>query len=524
MTSRTTTEPLPGRDPISERALARLGSLLNDKWTLDSLLGVGGMAAVYAATHRNGKRVAVKMLHPELSHNEEVRKRFLQEGYAANTVQHEGAVSVLDDDVAPDGCAFLVMELLEGRTLEEHWQQMGCRLPVPEVLALTDQLLDVLAEAHAKSVVHRDIKPENLFLTRAGALKVLDFGIARVLEVERGRPSSTRVGMVMGTPAFMAPEQARGRWHEVDGRTDLWAVGATMFTLLTGRTVHEAPSEQEQIISSATRRAPHLADRDPTVPATVSAIVDRALSFDQVERWADARSMQDAVRVARGAFGGQPIPPFASEWRRAPENARTRVTSPGGGDPASSGARRTAAATAIDMTPTGSSFTAWDNERELRTAETARLRASIVDLTRRQADAKKRTSDAQAQVDAGRSERSSLEQWFKKQSGTRTAAVDEARQDVRRHTLALARRAVADRATFGEDFQSGRERIAWLELAAASAGRDVLVHQTALGSYDARSLRRGVIVGALLVLALLVAPVVWRATRVVEPPGRPTVP
>ena len=90
--------------------------VLQDKWKLESLLGVGGMAAVYAATHRNGKRVAVKMLHPELGHDDEVQRRFLREGYAANTVEHAGAVSVLDDDVAPDGSAFLVMELLEGET------------------------------------------------------------------------------------------------------------------------------------------------------------------------------------------------------------------------------------------------------------------------------------------------------------------------------------------------------------------------------------------------------------------------
>src|SRR5215469_9584053 len=172
-------------DPQVTRARSRIGMVLQDKWRLDSLLGVGGMAAVYAATHRNGKRVAVKMLHPELSHDEEVKRRFLQEGYAANTIQHEGAVSVLDDDVAGDGSAFIVMELLEGETVEARWERSGRHLPVREVLAIVDQALEVLAAAHAKSVVHRDVKPENLFVTRAGVLKVLDFGIARVLEAQR---------------------------------------------------------------------------------------------------------------------------------------------------------------------------------------------------------------------------------------------------------------------------------------------------------------------------------------------------
>src|ERR1700722_16906241 len=111
------TPPSPSDDPQTVRAQARLGTILQDKWKLDALLGVGGMAAVYAATHRNGKRVAGKMLHGEMSNDAEVRQRFLREGYAANTLQHEGAVSVMDDDVTADGSAFIVMELLEGETV-----------------------------------------------------------------------------------------------------------------------------------------------------------------------------------------------------------------------------------------------------------------------------------------------------------------------------------------------------------------------------------------------------------------------
>src|SRR5579871_4608846 len=158
-----TTPALPQDDPQVSRALARVGMVLQEKWTLDALLGVGGMAAVYAARHRNGKRVAVKMLHGDLGHEDEVKRRFLQEGYAANAIQHDGAVSVLDDDVAPDGSAFIVMELLEGETLEARWERLGRQLSPQETLAVADHVLDVLAAAHDKNVVHRDIKPENLF-------------------------------------------------------------------------------------------------------------------------------------------------------------------------------------------------------------------------------------------------------------------------------------------------------------------------------------------------------------------------
>ena len=287
------------------RARGRIGVLLQDKWRLESLLGVGGMAAVYAATHRNGKRVAVKMLHEEFSHDEEVRTRFLQEGYAANIIQHEGAVSVLDDDVTPDGSAFLVMELLEGETVDQRWEKHGRRLPIEEALSIADQLLDVLAAAHAKNIVHRDVKPENLFITKAGVLKVLDFGIAKVFERAEARRTSTQVGMVMGTPAFMAPEQARARWDEVDGRTDLWAVGATLFTTLSGRHVHEATSSQEQLILSATTPAPPLGSVVAGVPHEVAGVIDRALAFDRARRWPNAAAMLSEFRAVLDALGGR---------------------------------------------------------------------------------------------------------------------------------------------------------------------------------------------------------------------------
>jgi serine/threonine protein kinase len=495
-------------DPHANRARVRLGTVLQEKWKLDSVLGVGGMAVVYAATHRNGKRVAVKMLHPEFSHDEEVRTRFLQEGYAANTIQHEGAVSVLDDDLAPDGSAFIVMEMLEGETVEQRWERGGQRLPVGDVLWIADQLLDVLVAAHAKSVVHRDIKPENLFVTKAGALKVLDFGIAKVFERAQTRQSTTRAGMVMGTPAFMAPEQALAHWEDVDGRTDLWAVGATMFMLLSGRHVHEAQSSQEQLILSATAPARSLADVEPGVPRQVVAIVDRALAFDRSGRWADASSMQAAVRALLDALAGSE-PAVAS-------GRRPSATLPG----TLRGAPPTGA-TLIDTTGLTSGVAAWTQEREARLAETAKLRAAIGEAQDRYSAAKKATAEAEKKLDAGRAERTSLEQWFTRQVGTRTAAVENARKEVRRTLVSIARQALADRAAFGAEVEQARGQIALRDRAAESAARDVVVHESALEAYDAPAVRTGVVllgVAAVIALALLVAPIVWRATRVVEPP------
>jgi serine/threonine-protein kinase len=291
-------------DVVTERAMARVGTTLKDKWTLDKLVGVGGMAAVYSATHRNGIRVAVKILHAELSVSTEIRSRFLREGYVANKVDHPGAVVVLDDEVAEDGAVFLVMELLEGETLAERLERKTQRLAVDEVLLVADQMLDVLTSAHAKNIVHRDIKPDNVFITLSGSIKLLDFGIARLREIS-APPSSTRTGALMGTPAYMAPEQARARWDDVDARTDLWSVGATMFKLITGRPVHEAETINEQLLSAMTNPAPSIGTLAPGLSIPVVDVIDRALAFDKADRWPDAPTMQAAVRAAYRAITGR---------------------------------------------------------------------------------------------------------------------------------------------------------------------------------------------------------------------------
>jgi serine/threonine protein kinase len=278
--------------------------VLKDKWRIDSFLGEGGVAAVYAATHRNGKRVAVKVLHPHLASIPEVRDRFLREGYLANRVDHPGAVGVLDDDVTDDGLVFFVMDLLDGESLEKRLAREGS-LPLADVLGITAKLLDVLAAAHAKGIVHRDIKPENIFLLRDGSQRLLDFGIARLHE-QAVTKNATQTGAAMGTPSYMPPEQARGHWDRVDGRSDLWAVGATMFTLLTGRCVHEGATINETLLLAMVAPAPVLASVWPAAPAPIAALVDRALASAMDERWPDAVTMLQAVYAASAALASMP--------------------------------------------------------------------------------------------------------------------------------------------------------------------------------------------------------------------------
>jgi len=288
-------------------ASQRVGTVLHGKYHIDGVLGVGGMATVYAATHRNRKRFAVKVLHTEFAVRSDVRARFVREGYVANSVPHPGVVAVIDDDVDELGSPFLVMELLEGATVDTLYTTPNSAIPVREALGIAHQLLDVLEAAHQKSVVHRDIKPANLFILRDGQLKVLDFGIARLRDADAVL-KSTRAGALLGTPAFMAPEQALGMPENVDARTDVWAAGATLFTMLSACLVHSGENSRQVMIRAATQPARSLDSVMPDIPVAVAALVARALAFQREQRWPSAAAMRDAVlETYRELYGSEPV-------------------------------------------------------------------------------------------------------------------------------------------------------------------------------------------------------------------------
>ncbi len=227
-----------------------------------------------------------------IAQDAELRERFLREGYLANRVGHKNAVTVLDDDELDDGTPFLVMELLEGRSLSAWLEQRGVLEPT-EILYVADRVLDVLATAHERNIIHRDIKPGNVYLTIEGSVKVLDFGLA--LAFGSGK-AMTRPGVVVGTASYLSPEQARGKRDTIDRRSDIWAVGAMIFKALTGRSVHLGKTQIDRMLAAATKTAPSLDEVAPNLPTGLVVLVDRALAFDKRDRWPWAKTMQDALR------------------------------------------------------------------------------------------------------------------------------------------------------------------------------------------------------------------------------------
>ncbi len=303
------------------RARARIGLTINNKWRLDSLLGVGGMASVYAATHRNGSRAALKILHTEFARDPGIRDRFLREGYVANKVEHHGRVAIQDDDVTEHDEPFLVMELLEGETAQQLWKRKHRKVPPAEALWIAAEVLDTLEGFHVLGIVHRDIKPANIFVTREGVVKVLDFGVARMREAGGDH---TRAGTALGTPSFMAPEQAMGLADGVDGRADIFSVGAMLYAMLSGQRLHQGRTDNEAFILAATTPAPSLARVAPDLPVEVISLVDKALAWDQRNRFDTATVMRDECHRISEGIGGNSIAPKKPEQRRFDEQESRR--------------------------------------------------------------------------------------------------------------------------------------------------------------------------------------------------------
>ncbi len=281
-------------------------------YEVEEVIGEGGMGCVFRAIQPRLKRaVCIKTLLPQFARDEQVMARFEREATTTATLKHPNIVAIIDVGRADDGSPYIVMEYVEGRPLR---QVLRDEAPVPaaRAIALVDQVLAGLAEAHANNIVHRDLKPSNVLVValKDGSehCKVLDFGIARVIGsdgTDEAEPHLTRTGMMLGTPGYMAPEQIST--GDFDHRADLYAAGVILFELLTGQRLFRAPNETELLKKTLLEDAPKPSSRTANnIPAALDEVVLRAVSRDLKVRYASATDFREALTKALGASTAMP--------------------------------------------------------------------------------------------------------------------------------------------------------------------------------------------------------------------------
>jgi hypothetical protein len=290
-----------------------VNQVLAGKYDVKAVIGRGGMGTVYDATHRmTNRRVAIKVLLPEHASKPESIARFQQEARVVAAIGHSHICEILDFGTLDDGRPYLVMERLEGQTLGTLLEVSG-RLGFDVVIPIVQQVLLALSAAHAKGVIHRDMKPDNVFLiqrpgSKAVTAKVLDFGISKAITEDR-EVELTRTGMVMGTPYYMAPEQARGD-RGLDPRVDVWAVGVILYECLSGRRPFHAKNYNALLVEILTQ--PHRPIAMAEVPPELEAVVDRALRKRRDERFGSVEQLYAALEPF--AVAAAPVRPKVDKY------------------------------------------------------------------------------------------------------------------------------------------------------------------------------------------------------------------
>jgi serine/threonine protein kinase len=271
----------------------REGTVVGGKWRIDREIGSGGTATVYAASHYAiGTRVALKVLTEEAAYNEAARARFLREGELANRVNHDGVIRVIDTGVTDDDCPFLVMELLEGETLDARRRKTELeRLSIEESIQVSLALADILAAAHDAGIVHRDVKPANVFLTKQGGVKLLDFGVAGNEQFD----GDDLTGAGCGTPLYMAPEQITGS-RPIDARADIYALGAVAYLMLTGRRMFDTTEDFALTSKILNEEPPRVATVAPQpVPVELDLLVTACLEKSRDLRPQSVAGLMEAL-------------------------------------------------------------------------------------------------------------------------------------------------------------------------------------------------------------------------------------
>jgi len=286
-----------------------VGDVLDGKFRLDALLGEGAMGRVFDAQHLfMNRRVAVKLLRGEALRATSALQRFQQEALAASRIEHPHIVAVLDFGIDRDTQApYVVQEFLDGMTLQEHLATApGGRLPAREAVALAAPVMSALEAAHRKGIVHRDIKPGNIFLVREASgravPKIIDFGVAKALTPLMEDAARTRDGQAIGTPLYMAREQAEGV-VEVDARADVWAVGVVLFEMLTGRRPYEGRTATIILGQVLSKEPPSVRSLAPELDVALARVVDGALQTDRERRHPSMQAFLEALLACADADG-----------------------------------------------------------------------------------------------------------------------------------------------------------------------------------------------------------------------------
>jgi len=311
--------------PQDSSLVSRLGSVLGDAYTIEGEIGRGGMGVVYRARdERLQRRVAIKVLPPELAFQDEIRQRFMREAQTAARLSHPHIVPIHGVDEA-NGLVYFVMGLVDGESLGARIKRRGSLAP-DEARRVMKETADALSAAHALSVVHRDIKPDNILLegTR-GRVMVTDFGIAKALSAGSGA-TLTGAGVAIGTPAYMSPEQAAGE-KEIDGRSDVYSLGIVAYQMLTGELPFQAPTVAGILMKQITEPAPMVSLKRPEVPEDLALTISRCLEKDPENRWPTADSLRRALET-RTVTGYRPT---GTGWRAARTVGSAGGPSPRGG-------------------------------------------------------------------------------------------------------------------------------------------------------------------------------------------------
>ena len=293
--------------------------LLSGQFRILQKIGTGGMGSVYrAAQPAMNREVAIKILHPKLAGRKDLTSRFRREARAMSQLTHPNTVRVfMYGELDEDGSLYIVMEMLEGRNLNQHVRRDG-PMPLSRAIPILVQVCGALQEAHEMGIVHRDLKPENIFLSKQGGIadfpKVLDFGLAKVTErqMQPGSVILTQEGMVFGTPEFMSPEQAQGR--TLDARSDIYSLAVILYEVLTGKLPFDAKTPMEYIQKHVTEAIIPLSQRRPELqlPAEIDQVLEKALAKNPDHRFQTAADFAEALRPFGGREETTPGAPMAA--------------------------------------------------------------------------------------------------------------------------------------------------------------------------------------------------------------------